>query len=220
MKNAKLFLIGLALCVGVITSKAQGFYSFATPGTAIGTGTNYVIIPGESGAQVNNSQSRATTFEPIVTYYSARCLDNASSGTLASYISTNSSSCLSNSTTTIYVNSTNGFLAAAWYVIHHTANEARFADEAVFVTTLQNTNQLVANTTPLYTVAAGDNIYQETLSAATILTSQAASSTQVGPGIFTGQKSKPFLLLLTPTGGGAGTNTIDGCNATIAPLLP
>lgn len=211
----KLFLVGLAILAGITSQAQSGYSSFASPGTAIGNSTNYVIIPAESAAQFQDSQGRPVPGSPVVTYLNLSGLSTAAI-TLQSYLSTNSTSfTATNNTTTNTVTSTNGWVTG-WAVIHHiSAIEPRFADEAVYISAVQATNQLVTAIAPVTTVQAGDQIFMETASASIPVTSSTtAASVGGGWGVLSGQRTKPYLLLLNST---AGTNTINAANATFIP---
>lgn len=209
----KLFLlVGLALLTS-ITSQAQNYSSFATPGTAIGVSTNYAILPAESAQQFNSSQGIPIAGEPVVNYLNLSGLSSAAIS-LQSFISTNATSfTATNNTTTNTVVSTNGWVAG-WAVIHHINAFPRFANEAVYVSTLQATNQLVFAIAPVTACQAGDQLFQETAGASIPVASSTTAVAITGPGILTGQRSKPYLLLLSST---AGTNTINAANAQFVP---
>ena len=209
----KSFLVGLTLAASVILVQAQSYTGFATPGTAIGVSTNYAIIPGESAAQLQQqAYGSPVTLLPVVNYLNLSGLSSAAI-TLQSYVSTNSTSAnYANSTTTIPVVSTNGW-AAGWAVIHHQASDARFADEAIYVSSLGATN-LVAAIAPVTAVGPGDTIFAQVASASIPVASSTTAVAISGSGILTGQRGKPYLLILSST---AGTNTINAANATFIP---
>jgi len=204
----KLIVIGLALVAG-ITSQAQnnlfgGVSGFATGGTAINAGTNWAVLPGYSGA--NGST-------PLVTFLSVRGL-SPSPITVTGYWITNSTfATATNTTTTNFVNSTNGFVAGGWVVINHTTLPTMIESEARLISAVQNTNQVVFNTAATYPVVPGDQIFVENAGATISIASSASASTVFnGPGILTGQASSPLLLVMSSTV--ASTNTIDAVNCT------
>jgi len=204
----KLIVIGLALVAG-ITSQAQnnlfgGVSGFATGGTAINAGTNWAVLPGYSGA--NGST-------PLVTFLSVR--GNAATPiTLQSYyVSSSTFATATNTTTTNFVNSTNGFVAGNWLVINHTTLATMLESEARLISAVQNTNQIVLTTATTYPVLPGDQVFQETAGASVSIASSASASTVLnGPGIVSGQAGLPLLLTVSSTG--VGTNTIDAVNCT------
>lgn len=201
MKN---ILIAIALFVSLSLAHADvGFSQFASGGTALNAGTNYVIIPSQS---VNGGA-------PVVSFLSATATTATSQ--IKYYISTNSTTCtLTNTTTTNFVALTNGFLAGDVVVVQHTADKTRLVRwqcERLEITSLQATNQIVFTTAPIYPVIPGDLILKET-SVGTIPVGN-ATITLTGQGIITGARGKPFLIDLFPSTSSATTATINSVNA-------
>lgn len=209
----KFIALTLAFMAISVCAKADvGFSVFATPGTAINPATNYAIVP---------TQSR-NGGEPLVTYVNTTSVFSTGTASLTSYVSTNQTleaPTLTNSTTTLYVNSTNGFVAGQWVVIQHLwMNLPRFQNEAAVISAVQNTNQIVLVTAPVNAVLPGDVINQETAWASIPLTSSASPSSINGPGIFSGQRNEPFLFVAAGTGASsADTNIINTINAVYQP---
>lgn len=197
-------LFGLVLSA---TAQNFGFSVYSSPGTALNAGTNYTIIPPDS----------KTGGEPLVTYLNANCLFASGTATLTAYVSTNQTTAnYTNSTTTVYVASTNGFSAGSYVVIQHVVAGAlpRFRNEAAQISSVAATNIVLA-TAPTSTVVPGDIVNVEQ-SWATIPFASSATATSInGPGILSGQRSEPFLLILA--GSAAGTNTINAACATYQP---
>lgn len=197
--------------VGLSTSKAvdDGFYVYSSPGSQYQTQTqtNYAIVPMQS---YNNH-------EPNMTFLAAYCLPGAAGtfSTLQSYISTNQTTfTTTNATglsTTNFVNSTNGFAPGQWAVIQHLGIPTRRAQyEAVLISAVQATNQLVFNPAPTNPVQPGDVINQETAWASVSIPSSSTTEyTVTGTGIICGQRAEPFLLVLSSA---AGTNRIDAAS--------
>src|ERR1700728_3020189 len=99
MKFTKSAIIAacLVLAASFQALAGVGFSAYSSPGTALGTGTNYVII----------SPYSTTGGEPQVNYLNVSANANLSLSTLTEYISTNQSVVFSNNvTTTIIVTST------------------------------------------------------------------------------------------------------------------
>lgn len=205
----KIIITALAL-VGVMAASAApviGFSRYAVGGTAINAGTNYAIIPPDS----------ANGGEPVITYLNMNALFASGSSTLTAYVSTNQTTATAaNATTTNTVASTNGFAAGQWVVIQHLqVDNRRFRNEAVIISAVQNTNQIVLATAPVTAVAAGDIFDQQTAWSTIPLATSATSREISGSGIVSGQRSEPFLLTLV--GSAAGTNTINAADAFFAP---
>ena len=227
MKKLKFLGIGLACLVGITSLKAESFNVFSTAGTAVNTGTNYAIIPGEGFLNAGNT---------VVTFLSCRVLCTAG-GTLQSYYSTNKTYIVNTNgytpslpnlgSTTNYVASTNGLAANTICVLSH-LNPANYrqADEYVVVSSfpapILTTNALgnvltalpvVFTTAPVWPVNPGDILYQETAGASISIANQGVitPTTLTGPGILEGGKQKPFLLVLSSAAN--ATNTIDSATA-------
>lgn len=203
----KQFIIAAALVVAFIGSAfAQSFQYYATSGTAINAGTNYAII----------TQKSATGYPPRVTYLNASTLFASGTASLQTYYSTNQTleaNGTTNSTTTLTVNSTNGFAVNQWVVIQHLQLNPFVQNEAAVISGLQNTNQIVLQTAPVNPVLPGDLVNGETaLNTIPFTTSATAREFNGGlGGIVTGQSNEP--LLLTLIGSAVGTNTINTVNA-------
>lgn len=205
MKNILALIALLALVVGA-NAQNVGFSAVSVTGAALNAGTNYVIIPPDSK---NNG-------EALVTYLNCNALFASGTCTLTSYVSTNQTTAnFTNSTTTVYVASTNGFAPGQYVVIQHLQNPfPRFRNEAAKIASLGTTNLVLAST-PAQTVVPGDPINQQTAWAAIPFASSTTAREFNGPGILSGQRAEPFLIVIE--GSAVGTNTINAACATFIP---
>ena len=206
MTKIKILLSVLAmLVVTAAFAQDRGYYGFATPGTALNLGTNYVILPANS---VNGS-------EPIVTYINYTTFA-ASGSYITNYYSMTNSFCtaVQNAGTTNFVFATNGFAAGQWVVITHLAMPPRVRNEAALIVTVQNTNQVITATASTTATAVGDVLYAM-LPGPVIPVSQLTTGPTVasinGTGIITGQRERPWLMVVSSTG--VGTNYFNTVNA-------
>lgn len=219
--------IGLALLTSITSQAQQAPSQYATTGTAVNSGTNWLVIPAESGLYGT----------PVLTFLSVNALSTGSPA-LQQYINTNNptGACatfnLTNSpglTTTNFVTSTNGFTPPYWAVIHHQNQPLQVQDEAVYVlshpATLSTNGAgnisypLQFQNAPLINPQPGDSLYVYQVKGAAInFSSSTSPATPIsGPGILTGQSKQPMLLVIQ-SGSTAGTNTINAANANfIAP---
>ena len=154
MKNSfkNKIAIGL-LALAAITARADlGYLNYSTVGAAYnGSVTNWAVI---------SDNSRIPYASPLVTFISAT--SDLSTSKLQFYTSTNSTreaSGTTNSTTTLYVNNTNGFAALQYVVIEHVPSDTY---ELGVISAVQNTNQIVLQFAPAAAVMPGDNVYLET----------------------------------------------------------
>ncbi len=212
--------IGLAIAMVSVTAWSLPLGTetrielFASGGTAMNLGTNYVIVPSQS----------ANGGTPVVTYLAIRAFSGASiNSTFAAYYSTNQTVITLTNTTglerTNIVASTNGFAPGQLVVWQHNGQNAlalRNQYEMLKVSTIQNTNQIVFDTAPVNPCQVGDTINQETVGPTIVPTSLTSTATTfTGEGIVSGQPGEPLLLLLSSAG--LGTNTIDAVNVKFVP---
>lgn len=191
--------------VSVFAVSLGAFAQFATPGTAINAGTNYAVIPATGGT-------------PLLTYLNMNALAASGTVTLTSYVSTNNTIMKGvNSTTTLNVNSTNGFTAGQWVVIEHGAvSNPRLRNEAAIISSVNaNGTNIVLATAPVTACAAGDNVRAQIANATIPLASSATAREINGAGIISGDKNRP--LLLTLVGSAASTNTINAASVSYVP---
>jgi len=214
MKFIKTIIIACVAfaAVSVQAQNIKGFSGYATPGTALNTGTNYAIIAPDS----------SNGGEPLVTYLNLSAPVGAA--TLTAYVSTNQTTEAAgqtNSTVTLVVVSTNGFTAGQYVVIQHLQiASARFRNECCQISSVNaNGTNLVMVTAPVSPVLPGDIVNSETSWASIPVATSSTAREINGPGIMTGQRNEPFLLVIQPTVAATGTNTINCANATYLPVL-
>lgn len=209
MKFTKSFILAacLVLAASFQALAGQGFSAFSAPGTALGTGTNYVIIPPYS----------VTGGEPQINYLNVSGFSTPSTPTLTEFISTNQAVVVSNNVTTTVIINTNGFAPGQYVVIQHLSLgiDPRFMNEMGVIQSMGTSNQIVLQVAPLSTVAVGDIVNQETSSGTIPLASSATTPTQILGNSFIGQRREPFLI--TCTSSGVGTNTINTASANYLP---
>lgn len=211
MKFTKTLIASLMLGTSFSAMADTGFVSYATPGTALGPGTNYAII----------SPRSQNGGEPTLTYLNVSSLTAAATpATLVSYISTNQiTAAQTNNGVTNYLaatsagtSGTNGFTPGGWVVIQHLGLMPRFQLEAAIIAGIDSSNHLLLAASPVNPVLVGDVINQQTSWASIPLVSSATTPTSiVGDGIITGQRNEPFLMVVSSTA--ASTNVINAVNA-------
>jgi len=117
---------------------------------------------------------------------------------------------LTNSTTTLIVGSTNGFVAGQVLLLQHLqAPLERFECEPAIVASVNvNGTNVVLVTAPSQAVLPGDMIYQLTVGSTFVIGNATVSFS--GAGVFSGQRQTPLLLLE----GGSTNLTINAACAT------
>lgn len=198
-----LLLAAFTLMLSIPAQADLGYVNFSTFGTAYnGSITNWAVI---------SDNSRLPYASPLITFISAT--SDLSTSKLQFYTCTNSTreaGGTTNSTTTLYVNSTNGFAAAQYVVIEHVPTDTY---EFGVISAVQNTNQIVLQFAPAAAVMPGDNVYLETASA--YIPVGAATLTLTGTaGIYTpsvfNRPKLPLLITLT----GTSSSSINAISAT------
>lgn len=209
--KTKFKIIGLAVFLAtialVVKASLLGFSSYSTGGTTYVTAaTNYAIVSSES----------QTGGEPNITFLNAT--SDKTGAVVQFYKSTNSTDCamgFTNTTTTNYVNSTNGFVVGDEVVIAHygpapdvfeygviTALGIPVLTNIVVAPTGTTTNiilQMTLAVAPTTASLPGDRIYKQTKTGT--IPVGVSTLNLIGPGIYTGYRKQPLLLLIT-----GGTN--------------
>lgn len=195
----KLKLILAIFTVGIsclVTRADDGFSVFAAGGGKQ-NGTNFVVIP---------SQSAQYKAQPVITFLSATGTNAAA--VLNFYMSTNQTvATTTNITTSVNVNSTNGFVAGNVVVLQHLTITPRLQYERLVIASVQNTNGMTFTFAPNYPILKGDVINQEVVMST--LPIGASTVTLTGPGIVSGQRAEPWLI----DEGGSTNTTINAVNS-------
>lgn len=218
MKFTK-YILALAAVMAVSLSIAQaevGYSVFANSGTAENLGTNNLIVPDQTSIQ----NPQGVPGQPVLSFLSCTAFAGTGGGSVVTtYYSTNKTVIVNTNTPgltrTNIVNSTNGFTPNDIVLVQHLGNTLlRSQSEVLYVSTTQNTNQLVFTTAPAQTIAVGDIVYKETAGASINLSCLTATTTTIGngaaSGIAAGQRGIPWLLRVSSPG--VGTNTIDAAS--------
>lgn len=190
MKFTKLFILA-----GLMAATACGaaviipaYTSFSTGGASyVSAGTNFAVIS-------DNSFNGAA---PVVTYAAWSC-DKV--GAVAQFYSiSNQTPCISTNfpgptCTTNYVNSTNGLEAGKVMIMQHIVSDTY---EPMIISSVTLTNQVVMVAAPLAPTLPGDMLYECYPNGS--IPVGAGTNSLTGTGIYTGQPSKPLLLMLQGT---------------------
>ncbi len=202
--SLKSLLVALALTIAVTTYAVIGYSpytQYSTTGTALGGSalTNYAII----GAYSANNGT------PVVTYLNA--IAASGSATVQVYSCTNQTTALAatTNTRTNYVQSTNGFSIGTVVVVRHSANDTY---ERLLCAAPPASTNIAFQSDPVTALASGDIIYQQTTGATIGVVTNIGGTLNSGwivnlngPGIVSGQRSRPLLLDMVS---GAGTNAV------------
>lgn len=228
-----LFLSALALLMPSIHAAEQYNY-YTASGTNYGTVpyvTNSAVITVRGAAPANPIPGQTIGPMPLVTFLSVT--SDTNTGNVIWYNNIGRANCyMTNITTTIPVDVTNGFTGVAGEVllIAHlstdtyervvlssisggTNSNAVIAGQANVSTGGTVTNNLVLAVKPFYPVISGDQIYAESVAGSIPISSAATASTPVtvtfggtGGAIISGHHGQPLLLEVNGSGHGASIN--------------
>lgn len=190
MKNLLKSILAGALLALAFTASALDVpnIGFSVSTTNSGVSPSYVVVSARS----------ANAGAPAV--YAINADSDLASSVLRTYKVTGQTVAryATNSTVTLSVSDTNGFISGTVIVIQHLATDNY---EKRTLTTMTTATNLVTTVAPLEAVVPGDIIYAVSTTGAASLKWGASTNNLNGGGgpIFVGQKAKPLLVEITGT---------------------
>ncbi len=192
MKFSKYIIAAvLFIAAAVVAAPPDPVNGFAVGGTNSGTLAWAIVSP--RGTQAGTA--------PKVTYLN--CTSDKSTSKVQFYkVDAEAAVTYTNSTTTLYVNTTNGTPGINWQsgtiIIRHLADDSY---EKRTLTANTGSTNIIVTVAPLGTVLPGDHVYHATTTGAGTIPVGSATLT-LGPsmgGVYIGQKDKPLLVEIDAT---------------------
>lgn len=194
MKSTFRILTAAALCLAPLASKADVLALTGRPAIDVFAASSTNQVSALSWAVVTARSGNNGT--PVVTFVGAG--SDLASGKIITYkVNAQCVVTFTNSTTTLFVNNTNGFDQASVIIIRHKLTDDY---EKRIQTSNSGATNLIVTVAPFETVVPGDQVYQCTTTGAMSYLQGAVTNTLAAPGgIFVGQQGLPLLLEVSGT---------------------